>query len=152
MDDKKKKTDESLSRRSFALPTLAAFVDSGSAFVMWPNQLKLTTSALTSIAGQYPYFPVPSKLTPVGVTNFRPRSAVGLDLTVIVPMVNMPVHIYYGYNFMRLNDTVITPPQNLPPESMFPNPATYLDALRNFQPFQIRERKGKIGFTVQRTF
>ena len=132
--------------------TLAAFMDSGASFVMWPNQLKLTTSALSSIAGQYPWFPVPSKLTPVPVTNFHPRSAAGLDLTVIVPMVNMPVHIYYGYNFMRLNDTVITPPQNLPPESMFPNPATYLDALRNFQPFRIRERKGKIGFTVQRTF
>jgi outer membrane protein insertion porin family len=131
---------------------IAAFVDAGTTFDLWPNQLQLTSNAFSTLQGQFPYFPVPTQLKPVGSTNFVPRASTGLDLQVIVPMVNMPVHIYYGYNFLRLNNTVITPPQNLPPESMFPNPATYLDALQNFRPFQIRDIKGRVGFTVQRTF
>ena len=130
---------------------VAYFVDSGLNMALWPNQLKLTTSALSSIASQYPYFPLPSELKPIGVTNFYPRSSTGLDLQVILPIVNAPIHIFYGYNFLRLN-SVVTPPQNLPPESLFPNPATYLDAVRNFEPFRLRERKGRVGFTVERTF
>jgi hypothetical protein len=66
-------------------------------------------------------------------------------------MVNMPIHIFYGYNWLRLNN-IITPPQDLPPESLFPNPATYLDSLRNFVPFRVRDIKGRVGFTVERTF
>jgi outer membrane protein insertion porin family len=131
--------------------TLAYFVDAGSTFVLWQNQLKLTTNALSSIASQFPYFPIPSELKPIGVTNFHPRSSTGLDLQVILPVLNAPIHIFYGYNWLRLN-SVITPPQNLPPESLFPNPATYLDALQNFIPFRLRERKGRVGFTVERTF
>jgi hypothetical protein len=36
--------------------------------------------------------------------------------------------------------------------SLFPNEATYLDALQNFLPFRLKERSGRLGFTVQRTF
>jgi len=131
--------------------TMAAFLDAGATGVLWPNQLKLTPNAFSSITSQYPYFPLPQELKPIGNTNFRPHSSTGLDMQVILPMVNMPVHIFYGYNWLRMSN-VITPPQNLPPESLFPNPATYLDALRNFVPFRLRDIKGRVGFTVERTF
>jgi outer membrane protein insertion porin family len=131
--------------------TLSYFVDAGTTFVLWPNQLKLTTSALSSISSQFPYFPIPSALKPISATNFRPRSSTGLDVQVILPILNAPIHIFYGYNWLRMN-SVITPPQDLPPESLFPNPATYLDALQNFRSFRLRERNGRLGFTVERTF
>jgi len=131
--------------------TAAYFVDAGSDFILWENQLKLATFALSNIESKYPYFPIPSELRPVASTNFHPRSSTGLDVQVILPMINAPLHIFYGYNWLRLN-SVVTPPQDLPPESMFPNPATYADALRNFVPFRLRERKGRVGFTVERTF
>jgi outer membrane protein insertion porin family len=130
---------------------IAWFLDAGSTFAMWPNQLKLATGALSSIESQYSYFPIPSELKPIPVTNFRPRSSTGLDLQVVLPIVNAPLHIFYGYNWLRVN-SVITPPQNLPPMSLFPNEATYLDALQNFLPFRLKERSGRVGFTVQRTF
>jgi len=131
--------------------SMAFFSDSGADMALYPNQLKLTPTALSSIESQYPYFPIPSELKPIAVTNYRPRSSVGLDLQVLLPIVNAPIHIFYGYNILRVND-VITPPQNLPPESLFPNEATYLDALRNFVPFRLKERSGRVGFTVARTF
>jgi outer membrane protein insertion porin family len=131
--------------------SIALFSDTGGDFVLYPNQLKLTPSALTNIESNYTYFPIPSELKPVAATNYRPRSSVGLDLQILLPVVNAPIHIFYGYNVLRVND-VITPPQSLPPESLFPNEATYLDALKNFQQFQLKERSGRLGFTVQRTF
>jgi len=131
--------------------SMAFFSDTGGDFILYPNQLKLATGSLSSIESQYPYFPIPRELRPIATTNFQPRSSVGLDLQVLLPVVNAPIHIFYGYNVLRVNE-VITPPQNLPPESLFPNVATYIDALRNFQPFRLKERSGRVGFTVQRTF
>ena len=131
--------------------SIAYFIDAGEDMALYPNQLKLTPTALSSIESNYSYFPIPSELKPIAVTNYRPRSSTGLDLQVLLPIVNAPIHIFYGYNWLRVNEQ-ITPPQNLPPETLFPNVATYLDALRNFLPFQLKERSGRIGFTVQRTF
>jgi outer membrane protein insertion porin family len=130
---------------------MAYFIDAGGDFVLWPNQLKLAPGALSSIESNYAYFPIPAQLKPIATTNFHPRSSTGLDLQVLLPIVNAPLHIFYGYNWLRVN-SVITPPQNLPPESLFPNEATYIDALRNFVPFRLKERSGRVGFTVQRTF
>jgi outer membrane protein insertion porin family len=130
---------------------MAYFVDAGGNFVLWPNQLKLAPGALSSIESQYSYFPIPSELKPVATTNFAPRTSTGFDVQVLLPIVNAPLHIFYGYNLLRVNE-VITPPQNLPPRSLFPNEATYIDALRNFVPFRLKERSGRVGFTVQRTF
>lgn len=131
--------------------SMAYFIDAGSDFIVYPNQLKLAPGSLSSIAANYPYFPIPNELKPIGVTNFRPRSSTGLDLQILLPVVNAPIHIFYGFNWLRVNE-IITPPQTLPPESLFPNVLTYLDALKNFVPFRLKERSGRVGFTVQRTF
>jgi hypothetical protein len=49
-------------------------------------------------------------------------------------------------------DQVIIPPQDLPSVGIFPNQATYDSALPFFNGIRIRERKGRLGFTVARTF
>jgi len=133
--------------------TMAYFIDAGAPFVWRTNQLKIVPSALSQIATQFPYFPIPTKLTPIGFTNFRPRSSTGIDIQVILPIVNAPFHVFYGYNWLRMNQ-VVTPPQgkSLPPASLFPNQASYEDALSLFQPFRLQDRKARVGFTVTRTF
>src|SRR5208283_672081 len=89
---------------------IAYFLDVGENVIIYPNQLKLATGALSSIESQYSYFPIPSELKPIAVTNFHLRSSTGLDLQVLLPIVNAPIHIFYGYNISRVDD-VITPPQ-----------------------------------------
>jgi len=130
---------------------LAYFVDAGVPFILYPNQLKFQPNALESINKQFPYFPTPDHLAAVSSTNFKLRSSTGLQLFALLPIVNAPFRLYYGYNWLRLN-TVITPPQHLPPMSLFPNEATYNDALKFFAPLALRDRKGLFGFTVGRTF
>jgi hypothetical protein len=69
-----------------------------------------------------------------------------------MPIVNAPFHFFYGYNWLREDNVLVVPPQVLPPETMFPNQATYTDAMNLFRGFLLRERKGRVGFTVARTF
>jgi outer membrane protein insertion porin family len=134
--------------------TLAAFVDAGSAFVLRTNQLQIDTSvpSLQTLSTEYPYFTLPKRLKIIAATNLRPRSSTGLDLQVILPIVNAPFHLYYGYNWLREDNVLVVPPQVLPPSSMFPNQATYEDAVALFRGFRLKERKGRVGFTVARTF
>jgi outer membrane protein insertion porin family len=134
--------------------SMAAFVDAGSAFVLRTSQLQIDTSipSLQELTTEYPYFSLPTKLRVIADTNLRPRSSTGLDLQVILPVVNAPFHLYYGYNWLRESNVIVVPPQVLPPATMFPNQATYEDAVNLFRGFRLRERKGRVGFTVVRTF
>ena len=131
--------------------TVAYFVDTGTTFIWRPSQLKLQPQTFKPINDLFPYFPTPEHLKPIGLTNFRPRSSTGIALQVILPVVNMPFQIFYAYNWLRLNDRVV-PPQAVPPLSLFPNQATYNDALKVFAPFRLPDRKTRLGFTVARTF
>jgi outer membrane protein insertion porin family len=131
--------------------TLAYFIDAGTDFIWHTGQLKLAPEALSSLTNQFPFFQVPSALKAIGVTNFRPRSSTGLEIAGVMPIINAPVRIFYGYNWLRLN-SVIMPPQALPPASLFPNQATYDSVLPFFQGLRLKERKGRLGFTVARTF
>jgi outer membrane protein insertion porin family len=134
--------------------SLAAFVDAGSAFVLRTNQLQIDTSipSLQEMTTEYPYFSLPTRLKIIANTNYRPRSSTGLDLQVILPVVNAPFHLFYGYNWLREDNVTVVPPQVLPPETMFPNQYTYEDAKNLFRGFRLKERKGRVGFTVVRTF
>jgi len=134
--------------------SIAAFVDGGSSFVLRTNQLQIDTSipSLQALSTEYPYFSLPTRLRIIADTNFRPRSSTGLDLQVILPVVNAPFHLFYGYNWLREDNVTIVPPQVLPPQTMFPNLYTYTAAQALFNQFSLRERKGRVGFTVARTF
>jgi outer membrane protein insertion porin family len=133
--------------------TLAYFIDVGDAFILRPSQLKLQPNALASLTQEFPFFPVPKDhLQPISNLNFRPRSSTGLALEMMLPVVHAPIEIYYGYNWLRLNHTYVTPPQDLPPLSLFPNIATYDAVLPYFERQVFTEPKGLVGFTVSRTF
>jgi len=131
--------------------TLAYFVDVGSTFIWRTSQLKVQPSALADIRRDFPFFPTPETLKPIGLTNFRPRGSTGLEVQVVLPVVNAPFRVFWGYNFLRMNDNVV-PPADLPPESLFPNHATYEQVLPFFRGFHLEDRKSRLGFTVARTF
>jgi outer membrane protein insertion porin family len=133
--------------------SLAYFIDAGDAFDLYPGQLKLQPNALSSITTQFPYFTVPTNhLQTVPNLNFRPRSSTGLALEMMLPIVHAPIEVYYGYNWLRLDNVYVNPPGPLPPLSLFPNQATYNAALPYFERQAFNEPKGMAGFTVGGTF
>ncbi len=128
---------------------LKYFIDSGDAFILWPDQLSLQPDALSSITDQYPYFKVPTnRLVIAPHLNFTPRVSTGLALDVNLPVIHAPIEVYYGYNAMRLANVYTTPPGPLPPESLFPNMATYDAALPYFERQAFNDPHGMAGFTV----
>lgn len=131
--------------------TVAYFVDVGTAFAWRNSQLKIDRTALSSIQQQFPWFPVPTTLKPIPLTNFRPRGSTGIEVQVVLPVVNAPFRVFWGYNFLRLDDTVV-PPQDYPPESLFPNHATYEAGIAAFRGFRLADPRSRLGFTVARTF
>jgi outer membrane protein insertion porin family len=57
-------------------------------------------------------------INPIGGTNYVPRSSLGGELDVMVPIINAPFRIYYAYNPLRLHENFFA--QDLITRSMFP--------------------------------
>ncbi|MCZ6515220.1 MAG: outer membrane protein assembly factor BamA [Acidobacteria bacterium] len=135
--------------------TLAYFVDAGTSWVLRKNQLRLRPETLSSLRDSFPedifHFPIKDELETIRSTNGRIRVSTGLELQILMPVMNVPFRIYWARNVRRL-DGVLTPPQNLPSRDLFPNDITYSQILPFFTGLRIRERKARIGFTVSRTF
>ena len=55
----------------------------------------------------------------VNGTNFVPRMSTGVELQVIMPIVNAPFRIYYAWNPLRMNTFTQTPVTFT--KDMFPN-------------------------------
>ena len=91
----------------------------------------------------------------VGASNWQPRMSTGLELQVILPVVNAPFRIYYAYNPLRLNTFTDTP--NLITRDMFPpggaGDYSYKQALSSYNyGWNLKEPKKTFRFTVATTF
>jgi len=150
--------------------TVAAFVDTGFDFISQDSQLRIAgqqvttlqntvfgcpflTSTFTCTGGSM--IPFSSQLKPVSGTNYQPRMSTGLELQVILPVVNAPFRVYYAYNPLRIDETVNSP--NPLTRSMFPPGSagnyTYAQAVSLFQPsYLLREPRKTFRFTVATTF
>ncbi len=105
-------------------------------------------------------------IRPIPGTNWQPRASTGLELQVILPIVNAPFRIYYAYNPLRLNKIITTPnncftgsgsASNCIGRSQFPlggaGDFTFdqVQALSK-QSFLLREPKSSFRFTISTTF
>jgi outer membrane protein insertion porin family len=131
--------------------TVAYFADVGTTFVLRNSQLHVQTSSLSNVSQEFPWFPLPDTLKAIPSTNFRPRITTGIEVQVVLPIVNAPVRVFWGYNALR-EDVTVVPPQTLPPRALFPNEATYNSALAAFRGYRLTDMRSRIGFTVSRTF
>ena len=94
-----------------------------------------------------------------------PRVSTGLELQVMLPVINAPFRIYYAYNVRRL-DSSTNPPVPIT-RSMFPCPVagdpscvnkgagdfTYQQTIDSFGPnYTLREPRKTFRFSVSTTF
>jgi outer membrane protein insertion porin family len=156
--------------------TLAPFTDFGFDGIARTSQLRINSGqlsdinntafgcpalnfALNCVGGKTMSFA--ANLQPLSGTNFVPRMSSGLELQVILPVVNAPFRIYYAYNPLRL-DTFSGAPTPIT-RAMFPAGAagdyTFQQAISGaigglgFAPaYQLREPRKTFRFTVSTTF
>ncbi|HTV64164.1 MAG TPA: outer membrane protein assembly factor BamA [Bryocella sp.] len=150
--------------------TIAPFVDTGMDFISEPGQLQVAgqqISALQTTSFGCPainssfqcvggvLLPFSTQLKAVSGTNYQPRMSTGLELQVLVPVINAPFRVYYAYNPLRLDEYVNSP--NPITRSMFPAGAagdyTYAQAISTYQPrYLLAEPLHTFRFTVATTF
>ena len=150
--------------------TIAPFIDTGMDFVSQPSQLRISGTQFNTL--QTTSFGCPAlnaafqcvggtninfnpELGTVSGTNYQPRMSTGIELQVIVPVVNAPFRVYWAYNPLRIDEQVNSP--NPITRSMFPPGAagdfTYAQAISTYQPkYQLAEPLRTFRFTVATTF
>jgi outer membrane protein insertion porin family len=97
-------------------------------------------------------------LQPVPGTNWVPRMSTGIELQVMLPVINAPFRIYWAYNPLRL-DTNTNPPVPIT-KDMFPFDTHYGAALYTYQNtidslgpnYTLREPRKTFRFSVSTTF
>jgi outer membrane protein insertion porin family len=149
--------------------TLAPFADFGMDFVTRDSQLKISGDSLTQLnstifgcpaivgfqcSGGSP-LAFTGDLKPVEGTNFVPRMSTGLELQVLLPIVQQPFRIYYALNPLTLN-TIVHSPSPIT-RSMFPVGAagdfTFQSAIATLGPdFRLQEPRKTFRFTISTTF
>ena len=150
--------------------TIAPFLDTGWDFAARASQLSIASeqvstlnstafgcpainSAFACVGGVNIHYN--STLPIVSGTNYQTRMSTGLELQVIVPVINAPFRVYWAYNPMRINEVVSSPTPIT--RSMFPAGAageyTYLQTISIYQPkYYLAEPLKTFRFTVATTF
>jgi outer membrane protein insertion porin family len=149
---------------------VAAFVDVGMNFITRTSQLRVNSDQLNTLnnnpfgcPGQAADFTctgsVPLKfsgdLQPISGTNYLPRMSTGMEVQVLMPIINAPLRVYWAYNPLRLDTLTSTPNQIT--RSMFPpggaGDFTFQQALSSFAPdYRLKEPRKTFRFTVSTTF
>ncbi len=133
--------------------TLAAFFDAGMDKIVRPDQLLLKADRLQQLNSMFPNagFTERARIAP-GTQKIR--TSTGLELQVLLPVVNAPFRIYWAYNPTIVRQYL--QPPIVADRSLFPNQATFNNALVNQQygmtPVPFIEQRRTFRFTIGRTF
>jgi len=152
--------------------TMSIFNDLGLDGTM--RHVQIDPSATALLQDQYPNADFPN--TRIGTdlpiahgTNFRPHTSAGIEFDFQIPIIQAPFRIYYAFNYLRLNETII------PPDGAFYVPPAerqalqqlgvydtqIVPALQNFLletrssqtiPPGLLEQRSSLRFAVSRTF
>lgn len=131
--------------------TLALFFDAGMDRLIFPSQLHLNPGRLEQLNEEFPEAGFTGQAV-IQPGSQKIRTSTGLELQVLMPVVNAPFRVYWAYNPTRFEGTLTAPV--VTDKSYFPNTATYNNALTSIGavlPYSA-ERSSMFRFTVGRTF
>ncbi len=130
--------------------TLAAFFDVGMNRLVNTSQLKINPDRINQLNRQFPEANFSDRAVIAGGTQ-KIRASTGLELQVLMPVVNAPFRVYWAYNPWIVQQFVQAP--IVTDRSFFPNQASFLNALAQVGSiFPFREQRSMFRFSVGRTF
>ncbi|MBK5295202.1 MAG: outer membrane protein assembly factor BamA [Acidobacteriia bacterium] len=129
---------------------LAAFFDAGLNRISRPSQLLLNEGRLASLNGTFPQAAFNGQSV-VATATQKMRSSTGLELQIMMPVVNAPFRLYWAYNPTILEEFLIPPV--VADRSYFSNQATFINSIAlHGQAFPYFEKRKTFRFTISRTF
>ncbi|MGP8244467.1 MAG: outer membrane protein assembly factor BamA [Bryobacteraceae bacterium] len=130
--------------------TLAIFGDAGINGVLRPSELTLAPERTTQLNQEFPQAGFTGQV-PIAAGTTRPVGSTGLEIQVLLPVVQAPFRVYFAYNPSTVREYV--QPPIAADRSFFPNAATFNAALAAYgQEYPYFDRRTLFRFTVGRTF
>lgn len=134
----------------FGPVTLSPFLDAGINKIVLTKQLKMNQGRVDELNALYPEAAFTGKVQIAPGTQ-KPRVSTGIELQVLLPVVNAPFRIYWAYNPSIVRQYL--QPPIVADRSYFPNEATFIGSLSQFgQAFPFFEKRSTFRFTIGRTF
>jgi outer membrane protein insertion porin family len=134
----------------FGPVTLAAFFDAGLNRITQQNQLVMREDRINYLNASHPTAGFDNKVLVAPGTE-RLRTSTGLELQIMMPVVNAPFRFYWAYN-PTIAQEFLQPPVVLD-RSSFPNQSTFINSVATWgraTPFF--EQRKTFRFTISRTF
>jgi outer membrane protein insertion porin family len=129
---------------------LAPFVDAGINRILKPGELTMDPSRISYLNDTYPTAGFVGKALIYPGTQ-APRMSTGLELQVLLPVVQAPFRVYWAYNPLVVREYL--QPPIVADRSVFPNQATFLNAVASFgNAYPFYEQRSMFRFTIGRTF
>jgi outer membrane protein insertion porin family len=129
---------------------LAFFGDAGIDKLSLPGQLALNPGRTAQLNSQFPQAGFAGRAYIAPGTQ-KMRASTGLELQVLMPVVNAPFRLYWAYNPSVFRGNL--QPPIAADRSDFPNAITYQNAIASVgQPIPFFERRSTFRFSIGRTF
>jgi outer membrane protein insertion porin family len=134
----------------FGPVTAALFMDAGVNRILLPSDLSMNPERVAQLNQQFPQAAFTGKVV-LAPGSQNVRMSTGIEIQVVLPVVQAPFRVYWAYNPMRL-ETNLQPPI-VADRSYFPNNATFINSLASFgQAYPFYEQASTFRFTIGRTF
>jgi outer membrane protein insertion porin family len=134
----------------FGPVTVAPFFDIGFNKIIKKDQVRMNEGRVGELNAQFPQagFTQQIKVVP-GTENWR--ASTGIELQVMMPVVNAPFRFYWAYNPLRVQQ-FLNPPI-VADRSLFPNGTSFVNGVTSYgTPLPFFEDKSTFRFTISRTF
>ena len=134
----------------FGPVTLAPFFDVGFNKILFNNQVQLNDGRADELNSKFPQAAIDRKLQIVPDSQ-KLRMSTGLEIQVMMPVLNAPFRFYWAYNPSRVQQ-VLQPPI-VADRSLFPNAYSFIEGISRYgTPLPFFEKRSVFRFTVSRTF
>jgi len=130
--------------------TLAPFFDAGVDKILRTGQLTMEQAQVNNLNTEFPAAGFVGKVKVAPGTQ-KPRASTGLELQVMLPVVNAPFRVYMAYNPSVVREYL--QPPIVADRSAYPNAATFNNAVNSYgTAYPFFERRTLFRFTIGRTF
>jgi len=118
--------------------------------ILRSSQLTVVSSRVSDLNTQFPQAGFDG-LVKIAPGTQKPRASTGLELQVMLPVVNAPFRLYFAYNPSVVREYL--QPPIVADRSSFPNNATFLHSIATYgQAYPFFEKRTMFRFTIGRTF